>query len=66
MPIDPGTAILAIGTFVGGQVVIAWLEVSAEVLKSRLEQREAAQTHFFPASLLASQLDTAEPPDPAG
>jgi len=50
---------------VGGQVAIAWLEVDPEVLKERLVQREAAHTHFFPASLLASQLETAEPPDPA-
>jgi gluconokinase len=50
---------------VGGQVVIAWLDVDPEVLKQRLLKREAAQTHFFPASLLASQLDSAEPPDPA-
>src|SRR5947207_2475251 len=50
---------------VGGQVVIAWLNVDPEVLKQRLVKREAAQTHFFPASLLASQLDSAEPPDPA-
>ena len=49
---------------VGGQVVIAWLEVSPEVLKTRLQHREEEQTHFFPASLLDSQLDTAEPPDP--
>jgi len=49
---------------VGGQVVIAWLDVKPEVLKERLLQREKAQTHFFPASLLASQLDAAEPPDP--
>jgi carbohydrate kinase (thermoresistant glucokinase family) len=49
---------------VGGQVAIAWLDVSPEVLKKRLVQRDAAHTHFFPASLLGSQLDTAEPPDP--
>lgn len=48
---------------VGGQVIIAWLEVAPEVLKSRLENREKEQTHFFPASLLGSQLNTAEPPD---
>jgi gluconate kinase len=47
---------------IGGMV--AWLEVSPEVLKSRLQAREAQHTHFFPASLLGSQLDTAEPPDP--
>lgn len=50
---------------VGGQVVIVWLDVRPEVLQQRLIDREAAQTHFFPASLLASQLDAAEPPDPA-
>jgi len=49
---------------VGGQVLIAWLEVSPEVLRSRLQDREAQHTHFFPASLLGSQLETAEPPDP--
>jgi carbohydrate kinase (thermoresistant glucokinase family) len=49
---------------VGGQVLIAWLDVSAETLKTRLVDREAQHTHFFPASLLSSQLDTAEPPDP--
>lgn len=50
---------------VGGQVVIAWLDVKPEVLKERLVQREKAHTHFFPASLLASQLEAAEPPDVA-
>jgi carbohydrate kinase (thermoresistant glucokinase family) len=49
---------------VGGQVAIAWLDVRPEILQQRLVQREAAHTHFFPASLLASQLETAEPPDP--
>jgi len=49
---------------VGGQVIIAWLDVSPAVLKSRLLQREEEHTHFFPASLLGSQLDSAEPPDP--
>jgi carbohydrate kinase (thermoresistant glucokinase family) len=49
---------------VGGQVIIAWLDVSPDVLKTRLLQREEAQTHFFPASLLASQLEASEPPDP--
>lgn len=49
---------------VGGQVAIAWLDVPEEVLKTRLLRREVAQTHFFPASLLSSQLDAAEPPDP--
>jgi carbohydrate kinase (thermoresistant glucokinase family) len=49
---------------VGGQVVIAWLDVAPEVLKTRLQHREEERTHFFPASLLASQLESAEPPDP--
>lgn len=49
---------------VGGQVAIAWLDVRPEVLRQRLEAREAAHTHFFPASLLGSQLDASEPPDP--
>jgi carbohydrate kinase (thermoresistant glucokinase family) len=49
---------------VGGQVVIAWLDVPPEVLKTRLQHREEESTHFFPASLLPSQLHTAEPPDP--
>ncbi|MEI9893139.1 MAG: gluconokinase, GntK/IdnK-type [Chthoniobacter sp.] len=49
---------------VGGQVAIAWLDVQPDILKQRLLQREAAHTHFFPASLLASQLEAAEPPDP--
>ena len=49
---------------VGGQVAIAWLDVSQEVLASRLLQREAEHTHFFPASLLSSQLNATEPPDP--
>jgi carbohydrate kinase (thermoresistant glucokinase family) len=49
---------------VGGQVIIAWLDVSPETLKSRLLHREEERTHFFPASLLGSQLDAAEPPDP--
>jgi carbohydrate kinase (thermoresistant glucokinase family) len=48
---------------VGGQVLIAWLDVSPETLKARLVNRESQHTHFFPASLLGSQLDTAEPPD---
>jgi carbohydrate kinase (thermoresistant glucokinase family) len=48
---------------VGGQVVIAWLEVSPEVLKTRLQHREVEGSHFFPASLLGSQLDSAQPPD---
>ena len=49
---------------VGGQVVIAWLEVSQQVLRERLLQREEKQTHFFPASLLASQINATQPPDP--
>lgn len=49
---------------VGGQVVIAWLDVAPEVLRSRLQHREEERTHFFPASLLGSQLDSAQPPDP--
>lgn len=49
---------------VGGQVMIAWLDVSPEVLKTRLQHREEERTHFFPASLLGSQLDSAQPPDP--
>ncbi len=49
---------------VGGQVVIAWLDVSPEVLRTRLLRREEEQTHFFPASLLGSQLNAAQPPDP--
>lgn len=49
---------------VGGQVAIAWLDVSPEVLMTRLQRREEEHTHFFPASLLGSQLNTAEPPDP--
>lgn len=50
---------------VGGQVAIAWLDVSPEVLKARLLDREEQHTHFFPASLLASQLYSVEEPDPA-
>jgi len=49
---------------VGGQVIIAWLEVPQEVLKARLLHREEEHTHFFPASLLPSQLGAAQPPDP--
>jgi carbohydrate kinase (thermoresistant glucokinase family) len=49
---------------VGGQVVIAWLDVSPEVLRSRLLHREEEGTHFFPASLLQSQLSSVEFPDP--
>lgn len=49
---------------VGGQVVIAWLDVPADVLKARLLNREEQQTHFFPASLLASQLGSVQEPDP--
>ena len=50
---------------VGGQVIIAWLDVSEEVLRTRLRRREEAKTHFFPASLLGSQLEATEAPDPA-
>jgi carbohydrate kinase (thermoresistant glucokinase family) len=49
---------------VGGQVVIAWLDVAPETLNARLLDREEEKTHFFPASLLHSQLEAAEPPDP--
>lgn len=49
---------------VGGQVAIAWLDVSPEVLRSRLLRREEEHTHFFPASLLGSQLSSVELPDP--
>ena len=49
---------------VGGQVVIAWLDVPPDVLKARLLNREKQHTHFFPASLLASQLDSVQEPDP--
>lgn len=51
---------------VGGQVVIAWLDVAPATLKTRLQQREEERTHFFPASLLGSQLESAQPPDPKG
>ncbi len=50
---------------VGGQVVIAWLDVSPDLLKARLLNREEQHTHFFPASLLPSQLGSVEKPDPA-
>lgn len=49
---------------VGGQVVIAWLDVSPGVLKERLLHREDERTHFFPASLLPSQLSAVQTPDP--
>ena len=49
---------------VGGQVVIAWLDVPEAVLKTRLLRREEEHTHFFPASLLASQLGAVQVPDP--
>ncbi len=48
---------------VGGQVCIAWLDVPSSVLQRRLVKREQEHTHFFPASLLGSQLDASEPPD---
>src|SRR4051812_14631655 len=51
---------------VGGRVLIAWLDVSPEVLRPRLDRREDERPPFSPASLLASQLDSAQPPDPAG
>jgi gluconate kinase len=50
---------------VGGQVAIAWLDVPADVLQTRLLQREREHTHFFPASLLPSQLNAVQIPDPA-
>lgn len=49
---------------VGGQVVIAWLDVPPEVLRVRLLRREEEHTHFFPASLLPSQLGAVQTPDP--
>ena len=49
---------------VGGQVAIAWLDVPQGVLKTRLLHREEEHTHFFPASLLPSQLDAVQTPDP--
>ena len=49
---------------VGGQVVIAWLDVPQEVLQRRLLRREEEHTHFFPASLLPSQLSAVQTPDP--
>ena len=49
---------------VGGQVVIAWLDVPEDVLKTRLLRREEEHTHFFPASLLPSQLGAVQIPDP--
>ena len=49
---------------VGGQVVIAWLDVPQEILKTRLLRREEEHTHFFPASLLPSQLGAVQTPDP--
>lgn len=45
----------------GDQVVFVYLEAGLEVLESRLAGR---QGHFMPASLLASQLATLEPPQP--
>ena len=49
---------------VGGQVVIAWLDVPQAVLEKRLLRREEEHTHFFPASLLPSQLGAVQEPDP--
>ena len=49
---------------VGGQVIIAWLDVPPEVLQERLQSRDSQGTHFFPASLLGSQLSSIEQPDP--
>ena len=49
---------------VGGQVVIAWLDVPQDLLKKRLLRREEEHTHFFPASLLPSQLGAVQEPDP--
>ncbi len=49
---------------VGGQVAIAWLDVPQGVLQSRLLHREEEHTHFFPASLLPSQLNAVQAPDP--
>ncbi len=49
---------------VGGQVAIAWLEVSKAMLEARLLHREEEHTHFFPASLLSSQLSAVQTPDP--
>ena len=46
----------------GGQVVIIWPVVPREVLLERLKRRDAKGTHFFPASLLDSQLEAAEVP----
>ena len=49
---------------VGGQVIIAWLDVPQDLLKTRLLRREDEGTHFFPASLLPSQLGAVQEPDP--
>ena len=49
---------------VGGQVLIAWLDVPQELLQRRLLRREEEHTHFFPASLLPSQLSAVQTPDP--
>lgn len=43
----------------GGDVCFLFLQGSADVLKSRMENRPG---HFMPPSLLDSQLDTLEPP----
>lgn len=41
------------------RVVFVWLDLPADILQQRLRAR---QGHFMPASLLASQLATLEPP----
>lgn len=43
-------------------VRFAFLEADAELLRQRLEERTS---HYFPAGLLASQLQTLEPPTDA-
>jgi gluconokinase len=45
----------------GPDVRVIWLDAGEDVLRARLAAREG---HFFPASLLASQLATLEPPGP--
>lgn len=44
----------------GSRVSFILLDVSAEVLSSRLNERAAEGSHFMPASLLQSQLDLLE------